>query len=64
MSDAFQFTWRYQLPALITLPPAAALGLTALFTHRREAPAHQRPGAVRRQGAAITAGRAADGNGV
>lgn len=35
ISDAFEFTWRYQLPALITLPPAAALGLTALFTHRR-----------------------------
>jgi hypothetical protein len=27
----------YQLPALITLPPAAALALTALFTHRRPA---------------------------
>src|SRR5215813_3523624 len=38
VSDAFEFSWRYQLPALITLPPAAALGLTALFTHRREGP--------------------------
>ena len=35
ISDAFEFSWRYQLPALITLPPAAALALTALFTHRR-----------------------------
>ena len=35
VSDAFEFSWRYQLPALITLPPAAALALTALFTHRR-----------------------------
>jgi len=35
VSDAFEFSWRYQLPALITLPPAAAL--TALFTHRRPA---------------------------
>ena len=34
VSDAFEFSWRYQLPALITLPPAAALALTALFTHR------------------------------
>ena len=38
VSDAFEFSWRYQLPALITLPPAAALALTALFTHRREGP--------------------------
>jgi hypothetical protein len=38
ISDAFEFSWRYQLPALITLPPAAALALTALFTHRREGP--------------------------
>jgi hypothetical protein len=37
ISDAFEFSWRYQLPALITLPPAAALALTALFTHRRAA---------------------------
>jgi hypothetical protein len=35
ISDAFEFSWRYQLPALITLPPAAALALTALLTHRR-----------------------------
>ncbi|HEY6276704.1 MAG TPA: phospholipid carrier-dependent glycosyltransferase, partial [Streptosporangiaceae bacterium] len=34
VSDAFEFSWRYQLPALITLPPAAALALTALFAHR------------------------------
>ena len=39
ISDAFEFTWRYQLPALVTLPPAAALGLTALFAHRRQATA-------------------------
>ena len=38
VSDAFEFSWRYQLPALVTLPPAAALALTALFTHRREEP--------------------------
>ncbi len=43
VSDVFEFSWRYQLPALITLPPAAALALTALFTHRREAPG-QPPG--------------------
>jgi hypothetical protein len=36
-SDAFEFTWRYQLPALITLPPAGALALTALLHRARSA---------------------------
>ncbi|HYB86338.1 MAG TPA: phospholipid carrier-dependent glycosyltransferase [Streptosporangiaceae bacterium] len=36
ISDAFEFSWRYQLPALITLPPAAALAITALFIHRHD----------------------------
>jgi len=38
ISDAFEYSWRYQLPALITLPPAAALAITALFIHGREGP--------------------------
>jgi hypothetical protein len=38
ISDAFEYSWRYQLPVLITLPPAAALAITALFTHRRQGP--------------------------
>jgi hypothetical protein len=33
MSDVFQFSWRYQLPALVTLPPAGALGIAALVTY-------------------------------
>jgi Dolichyl-phosphate-mannose-protein mannosyltransferase len=45
VSDVFEFSWRYQLPALITLPPAAALAITALVTHRREAPGEP-PGTV------------------
>jgi hypothetical protein len=32
------FNWRYQLPQLVLLPPAAALGLTALFGLRNERP--------------------------
>ncbi len=42
MSDAFQFSWRYQLPALVTLPPAGVLGIAALagyLLRRREQPA-------------------------
>jgi hypothetical protein len=41
-SDVFQFSWRYQLPALVTLPPAGALGLTVIigyFAGRRRQPA-------------------------
>jgi hypothetical protein len=30
MSDVFEFSWRYQLPALVTLPPAGALGLVVI----------------------------------
>jgi hypothetical protein len=45
MSDAFQFSWRYQLPGLVTLPPAGALGLALLVSHLRS---------PRRSGAAAT----------
>ncbi len=31
VSDLFEFSWRYQLPALITLPPAGALGVAVLI---------------------------------
>jgi hypothetical protein len=33
-SDLFEFNWRYQLPALITLPPAAALAITIALNRR------------------------------
>ena len=33
-SDAFEFSWRYQLPAVVMLPLAGALGLTALGSRR------------------------------
>jgi hypothetical protein len=38
-ADLYEFSWRYQLPALITLPAAGALGGTALVRryHRRRA---------------------------
>ena len=38
-SDAYEFSWRYQLPAVVMLPVAGALGLTALAArvgHTRE----------------------------
>jgi hypothetical protein len=40
-SDAFEFSWRYQLPAVVMLPLAGALGVTALVrgrASRRAAP--------------------------
>ena len=40
MSDAFEFSWRYQLPALVTLPPAGAFGLATIIMfvrNRRQA---------------------------
>ncbi len=32
ISDLFEFSWRYQLPALITLPPAGALGVAVILS--------------------------------
>jgi hypothetical protein len=34
-SDAYEFSWRYQLPAVVMLPVAGALGLTALAVRVR-----------------------------
>ena len=33
--DVYEFSWRYELPAVITLVPAGVLGLSALFPGRR-----------------------------
>src|SRR5262249_12707977 len=30
VSDAFEYSWRYQLPALVTLAPAGALGIAVI----------------------------------
>ncbi len=37
--DVYEFSWRYQLPAVLTLPPAGLLALTALLGLRRRAAA-------------------------
>jgi hypothetical protein len=50
---AYEFSWRYMLPALVTLPVAGAFGLTALMdrkhpmtaTTARQSPAASRPDA-------------------
>src|SRR5262249_35275878 len=37
VSDLFQFSWRYQLPALVPLAPAGALGISGLLSVRKRA---------------------------
>ncbi len=34
-SDLFEFSWRYQLPALVTLAPAGALGISVIISSIR-----------------------------
>jgi hypothetical protein len=44
ISDLFEFSWRYQLPALVMLPPAGVLGAWAVWrtaTRRPSAPAQE-----------------------
>jgi 4-amino-4-deoxy-L-arabinose transferase-like glycosyltransferase len=36
-SDAYEFSWRYQLPALVLLPPAGILGAAAITAAMRDA---------------------------
>jgi hypothetical protein len=43
-SDAYEFSWRYQLPALALLPPAGILGAAAITASMRDA-APKRAGA-------------------
>lgn len=44
MSDMTEFSWRYQLLALVTLPPAGALGFAALLTYARRRRTGRAPG--------------------
>jgi 4-amino-4-deoxy-L-arabinose transferase-like glycosyltransferase len=65
-ADLYEFSWRYQLPALVTLPVAAAFGVTALvklFRARRQdrmaagaGGAVEAAGAVEPSGVAVVAG--------
>ncbi|HEV2241527.1 MAG TPA: hypothetical protein VGR98_10835, partial [Streptosporangiaceae bacterium] len=51
VSDAFEYSWRYQLPALVTLAPAGALGISVIVRSIRTLP---RPGSEPRLAAART----------
>ena len=35
VSDLFEFSWRYQLPALVTMAPGGALGIAAVISWTR-----------------------------
>lgn len=45
-SDAFEFSWRYQLPAVVTLPPAAALAIAIPLARRARSQPAQAPDAA------------------
>ena len=45
-ADLYEFSWRYQLPALITLPIAGALGATAVVRYVQEGRGTGRPRAA------------------
>jgi hypothetical protein len=57
-SDVYEFSWRYQLPALVLLPPAGILGAAAITTAMRSA-APERAGAREVDDLARAPGRAA-----
>jgi hypothetical protein len=54
-ADLYQFSWRYQLPTLVTIPPAAALAVSALMSPRpaREPSAEHEPGGLDDSGRAV-----------
>jgi hypothetical protein len=49
MSDLFEFTWRYQLPALVTLPAAGACGIAAMLRYARRRRSTRAAGSVRQE---------------
>jgi hypothetical protein len=59
VSDLFEFSWRYQLPALVTLAPAGALGISIIIgavTSRRRGGGTTAAGPVTRDTAGSTGG--------
>jgi Dolichyl-phosphate-mannose-protein mannosyltransferase len=49
VSDAFEFSWRYQLPALILLPPGGILGAAAMTAAMRRCRTEASPNATAAQ---------------
>jgi len=57
-SDVTEFSWRYQLPAIVTLPPAGALGLAVILAWLRSR-RHPQEAGVQPDGARAPVTRAA-----
>jgi len=55
-ADMYEFSWRYQLPALVTLPAAGAFGVTVIQARIRQAPGRKRS-AASAPDPAVTLGR-------
>ena len=55
-ADMYEFSWRYQLPALVTLPAAGALGVTVIQAQVRQARGRKRS-AASAPDLAVTLGR-------
>ena len=55
-ADMYEFSWRYQLPALVTLPAAGAFGVTVLQARIRQAPG-RKGSAASAPDPAVTLGR-------
>ena len=55
-ADMYEFSWRYQLPALVTLPAAGAFGVTVVQARIRRAPGRKRS-AASAPDPAVTLGR-------
>ena len=55
-ADLYEFSWRYQLPALVTLPAAGALGAAAVQGWIRD-PARRKTAATSAPDPAVTLGR-------
>ena len=61
--DIVEFSWRYQLPAVITLPPAGILGVSALLALRRKGAGPSPADPAGRAGPARRPGRGGPGRG-
>src|SRR6185369_1225938 len=59
-ADLYEFSWRYQLPALVTLPVAGAFGVTALVGFFRARARAQRSGVAAVAGGATEAAGAVE----
>ncbi len=56
-SDIPEYSWRYQLPAIMTLPPAGALGIAVILAHLRNRRTARQEAGPAAGGALVTSSR-------